>query len=372
MNVTAVELAGESAAYNWDPVQDAANVERVTLFEQADTTEISTTILDTALTKALAEHRPNTVAIPGWSSAGALSALRWCTTTSTPAVLMSATTAHDFTRHWWREWPKKRLVSLFDAALVGGMPHRDYLAQLGLSPRRVALGYDAVDNAHFRKGADLAREQAGRLREEYDLPERYVLASARFVPKKNLPRLIRAFARYRRAAPATAWDLVLLGDGAERPAVEAAIQEEGVAGSVHLPGFKQYDDLPVYYGLAEAFVHASTTEQWGLVVNEAMAAGLPVLVSDRCGCAPDLVTEGENGFTFDPYDADALAALLETVAHGAADRRAMGRESRKQIAQWGPERFARGLEEAVESAHSQPPTSASFLDDLLMKALAHR
>ena len=81
-----------------------------------------------------------------------------------------------------------------------------------------------------------------------------------------------------------------------------------------MPGFKQYDELPIYYGLAGAFIHASTTEQWGLVVNEAMAAGLPVIVSERCGCAPDLVENGRNGFTFDPYDVDALTHLMLKMA----------------------------------------------------------
>ncbi len=71
-----------------------------------------------------------------------------------------------------------------------------------------------------------------------------------------------------------------------------------------LPGFKPYDELPVYYALANAFVHASTSEQWGLVVNEAIATGLPVIVSNRCGCAPELVNG--NGFTFDPTNEDEL------------------------------------------------------------------
>ena len=66
----------------------------------------------------------------------------------------------------------------------------------------------------------------------------------------------------------------------------------GLDNDVIFPGFIQYDELPAYYGLAKAFIHASTVEQWGLVVNEALAAGLPVLVSERCGCAPDLVREG--------------------------------------------------------------------------------
>src|SRR5207244_4064698 len=102
---------------------------------------------------------------------------------------------------------------------------------------------------------------------------------------KNLPRLLEAFAGYRRLAGDAAWELVLLGDGPLRPELVALLKDLELDGHVLLPGFKQYDELPAYYGLAGAFIHASTTEQWGLVVNEAMASGLPVLVSDRCGCA---------------------------------------------------------------------------------------
>ena len=109
------------------------------------------------------------------------------------------------------------------------------------------------------------------------------------------------------------------------PRSRAASPGSDLAGDVILAGFKQYDELPAYYGLASAFVHASTTEQWGLVVNEAMASGLPVLVSDRCGCAPDLVEDGVNGFTFDPYDVEALAGLMQRVAAMTDERRqAMG------------------------------------------------
>ena len=102
--------------------------------------------------------------------------------------------------------------------------------------------------------------------------------------------------------------------------------------------------MPAYYGLASAFVHASTTEQWGLVVNEAMASGLPVLVSNRCGCAPDLVQEGVNGFTFDPYNVEQLAQLmLKISAFQTFSLSTFGAASRRIIADWGPERFASGL-----------------------------
>ena len=94
---------------------------------------------------------------------------------------------------------------------------------------------------------------------------------------------------------------------------------------MHLPGFKPYDELPVYYALANAFVHASTTEQWGLVVNEAIASGLPVIVSNRCGCAPELVNG--NGFTFDPTNEHELTArLLEMASLSDAGAKAPRRQ----------------------------------------------
>jgi glycosyltransferase involved in cell wall biosynthesis len=120
-------------------------------------------------------------------------------------------------------------------------------------------------------------------------------------------------------------------------------------------------------------VHASTTEQWGLVVNEAMAAGLPVLVSDRCGCAPDLVEVGVNGFTFDPCGVEELAGLMQRVAAMTDGQRdAMGRASQRIIADWGPERFADGLMQAVQAALRRPPPTPSLFDQALVWALARR
>ena len=100
-------------------------------------------------------------------------------------------------RSWWKEYLKSRLVKLCAAGLVGGAAHKDYMVQLGMPAERVFLGYDAVDNEYFRTKADEVRSQSSVVRSQLRLPERYFLASARFVEKKNLPRLIEAYARYR-------------------------------------------------------------------------------------------------------------------------------------------------------------------------------
>src|SRR6267378_2061180 len=196
---------------------------------------------------------------------------------------------------------------------------------------RIFTGYDVVDNEYFRQKAE-------EVRQKYALPENYFLASARFVEKKNLAMLIQAYAEYRRSAAfakATAdkeiaanvpWDLVVLGDGPLRESLNSQLSTLNLNEHVHLPGFKPYDELPVYYALANAFVHASTTEQWGLVVNEAIASGLPVIVSERCGCAPELVNG--NGFTVDPLDEQALAArLLQMASLSEHDRKHLGDNS---------------------------------------------
>jgi glycosyltransferase involved in cell wall biosynthesis len=159
---------------------------------------------------------------------------------------------------------------------------------------------------------------------------------------------------------------VLLGDGPLLPEVNQTIKRLNLSGTVHLHGFKQYSELPSYYGLAGAFVHASTSEQWGLVVNEAMAAGLPVIVSDRCGCAPDLVADGVNGYTFPPHDPDALAERLCLLTTAESTRATMGKASRDRIADWGPEAFAYGLEHAAHSALEAPSPSPNLLTKMLL------
>ncbi|MCL6608971.1 MAG: glycosyltransferase family 1 protein [Geminicoccaceae bacterium] len=314
----------------------------------------------------LARDRPRAVAIPGWGDPVSLAVLREAKARRIPLVLMSESTAWDEPRVAWKEAVKRRIVRLFDAALVGGRPQADYVAQLGMPRERIFPGYDVVDNTHFARPAAPPAEIGpwnGRP---------FFLASARFIAKKNQPRLLRAFARYRALVGADARNLVLLGDGPLRAELEALRAQLELGPHLLMPGFRQYPELPGWYQAASCFVHASTSEQWGLVVNEAMAAGLPVLVSNRCGCAVDLVQDGVNGFTFDPLDVEELARLMHRVAHGAVDRAAMGAASRRIIADWGPERFAAGLEAAVDCALAQPRRPLSALDRALLWALIRR
>ena len=377
LQVWGVEACATEDTYAWKKVEGAAAFTRVTLTDRDSGDRRWRRELQRKLRRTLDEIKPQVVAVPGWSSADALGALSWCMETNTPTVVMSESTAWDEERVGWKERIKGRLVKLNSAGLAGGTPHADYLAQLGLPPGRIFKGYDIVDNDYFATKAEESRKQKAKIGKLHGLPEKYFLASARFVEKKNLSRLIEAYARYREMAEKSEignrkleiWKLVLLGDGPLRETLNSQLSSLNLHDHVLLPGFKQYDELPAYFGLAVAFVHASTTEQWGLVVNEAMASGLPVLVSSRCGCAADLVQEGVNGFNFDPSDTGQLAQLMFRISDFRFPVSDFGAASRRIIADWAPERFANGLCDAVATALKNPRPRAGLVDRLLLRLL---
>jgi glycosyltransferase involved in cell wall biosynthesis len=454
LRITAVEFSDVDLTYAWNLVEGQDSFDRVLLFPGAPVDSQPAARIFEVVEETLDHLRPDAVAIPGWYDRCSLAALKWCLRRAVPAIIMSETTAWDDERKPWRELVKRRVVRLCAAGLVGGKSHADYLAELGMPRERIFLGYDAVDNDYFAaKAEEVRRAESGERRGErgvrssYGLPKQYFLSSARFVEKKNLARLIEAYAQYRKksedrggkmgegglrdygttglrddgttglrdnrttglrtsegekletrsplsrspvvsspvvrssvvsspvvtgSAASSPWSLVLLGEGPLKTGLCHLISDLSLQQHVLLPGFKQYDELPVYYGLAGPFIHASTTEQWGLVVNEAMASGLPVLVSNRCGCAADLVREGANGFTFDPCNVEQLAQLMLKISASNFPLPAFGAASREIIAEWGPERFASGLQQAVEVAVSVPSPRARLLDLTLLKILMTR
>jgi glycosyltransferase involved in cell wall biosynthesis len=356
-----------------------ARYRRVTLFNNEPTKGLEWQRLNQAVCGALDRLAPDVVVVNGYSMRMSQAALGWCWRERIRIVVCSESNEFDEPRTFLKEAVKRRLLRPCGAGLAGGAPQAQYLTKLGLSSERVFTGYNCVESEHFTNGAEHARSQASDLRGRFGMPENYFLACGRFEPKKNHQRLIEAYARYRalyeRSAPndqspCGPWHLVLIGDGELRPQVKQQITRLGLQYCVHLTGPKRYDELPTFYGLANAFIHPSSIEQWGLVVNEAMASGLPVLVSSRCGCAADLVQEGVNGFTFDPLDVEGLAQLMIKISAFQLFRlSAFGDASRTIIANWGPERFAAGMNAAVECALKVSPKRANVFDRLLLRAL---
>ncbi len=372
--VVAVETSATTREYQWERIDEPRGFDKVTLFDnRSDSRSFKRALLRQKMATALGEVDPAVVMIPGWGTPASLIALEWCLRNQRPAVVMSESNASDEQRYALAESIKRIVVSLFSAGLAGGQLQREYLVTLGLPRHRVFTGYDVVDNDYFARSASEVRGQKEEVRKKYGLPQNYFLASARFVPKKNLPRLMEGFAFYRNLAGPNHWKLVLLGDGPLRPELVILRRKLELTNDVLLPGFIEHRQLPAYYALADAFVHASTTEQWGLVVNEAMATGLPVIVSNRCGCVPDLVAEGKNGFTFDPGSVKALGKLMVDMSRLSERRRdEMREESRRIVAGFTPAHFATAAQRAIDVAIAAPICRATLFSSLLLKALIHR
>ena len=371
LSVTGIEWSAQGYD-SWGATDSPASYQKLSLFPEATDACPDTAKLECAFSSALQQTKPDVVAINGWNNFGSLIAANWCARRGIPMVVMSESSRQDEARTWWKEAIKRRIVGLYSAALVGGQRHAEYLAELGMPREQIFTGYDVVDNHYFRRRTDEVRGQKPEVREEYDLPENYFLASARFIEKKNLPRLISAYAEYRRksqTAGHATWDLVLLGDGPLRVTVNSQLSTLNLNEHVHLPGFEPYDELPAYYALANAFVHASTTEQWGLVVNEAIASALPVIVSSRCGCAPELVNG--NGFTFDPINERELTdRLLEMASLSEEERKHLSDNSYRIAANFAPERFGEGLKRAARMAMRVPQKRFGVMDRALLLVTA--
>lgn len=347
--VFGIEVVPDDRFYAWEKIEGESEVQRIPLLPGRAYTELSRATINKAVINALNAKRPDVVVCPGWHYAESLAAVRWCRRNRKIAILMSESCRHDSRRQWWRELIKRRRLRLFDAALVGGRVHEAYLVELGMPRERIALGHNVVDNAHFAGGAEYARNHASQMRRKLGLPERYILASGRFIPKKNFSRLLQAYRLYREQSSAPL-PLVLCGDGTLRAELHALADALDISSNVDWPGFVQYEALPYYYGLAEYFIIPSTVEPWGLVVNEAMACGLPVLVSDRCGCVPELVKEEINGYTFDPYNIEEITERILILDDRNVSLPEMGNASKGIIAEWNPERFAQGLLQAICAA----------------------
>lgn len=311
-------------------------------------------------------------------------------------VMMNETHGGTARARGWKGALKQRVVAGFDAALVGGAPHSRYFASLGLAEDRIFTGYDAIDNDYFAQAADGATRREPEIRAQLELPKQYFLSLGRFVAKKNLPTLIRGYHQFLRANPLVKTHLVMVGSGDEElnlrslcEQLRLPVYEKKSAGKgdqksennnlppgIHFYGFRQIEENPLFYALADAFILPSLWEEWGLVVNEAMASGLPVVVSETAGCAEDLLESPasmhlsaaeldrvgqlnlqdrlrQNGLVFNPESSDELARALSLLEACPQLRQSMGQSARKVVEKFSCRNFAENALRAVQSARTE-------------------
>jgi glycosyltransferase involved in cell wall biosynthesis len=173
----------------------------------------------------------------------------------------------------------------------------------------------------------------------------------RLVVGKGVPHLLHAAKLLdTRMGGRGQFDILLLGDGPERPGYERLARELGIQNRVHFLGYVPPDQVWHYYQQAHVFVLPTLHEIWGAVVPEAMSMGLPVLVSNRAGSVPDLIREGENGYSFDPEDHEGLASRLEEYVRNPHLIQRHGERSLELVSPHNPQRTANAFLWALAKA----------------------
>jgi glycosyltransferase involved in cell wall biosynthesis len=282
--------------------------------------------------------RPDAVVVLGYTDTLSLIGLSFALLARRKIIFLSDSKADDQPRSQWTEKIKGLVLKGFDGALVAGAKHAAYFRHLGFSGP-METGYDVVDNSYFRETAlqGVPNQQfQGR-----DLPEKYVLCVGRLVQRKRIDRALMAFSMSGLAS--LGYTFVLVGDGANGATIERAVEDLGLRGAyLHFTSIPN-SDMPLIYAGALSLLLTSEYDQWGLCVNEAMACGVPAVVTERCGVADEIVVTGETGFVIRQNDLEGAARFLRELATDPANREALGASCVAMMENWGLPRFSQGI-----------------------------
>jgi len=294
---------------------------------------------------ALRAHNPEIVLAGGYNYLAMWLAQRWACQHRVPFLLWSESNILDARRNYrWVEAAKRKFIHSCQGYVVPGGSAANYLTSFGVATDQIFIAPNAVDVERFAAGAAEARRDPA-LRQRLGLPRRFLLYVGRFAPAKGALDLLNAFARLPDAIRRNV-GLVMAGDGEQFEELVRRSREIH-SGEVVFPGFLQRDDLPAFYALAEALIFPTHSDPWGLVVNEAIACGLPVIATNVAGCVADLVRDGENGYLVSPGNPEALSKAMEQLLSAPDVQGQMGRRSIEISSRFSPKAWAEGLIRAV-------------------------
>jgi len=309
-------------------------------------------LLNPGLWRLIREGRFDAVMICGYYFASAwiaVVAAKWC---GVPIIFVSD--SHSL-QSWrvqsaWKLRLKEAVLrwifSLSQAVVVSSTGGIEYLKSLGYPARQISLAPTAVNNSWWREQAARANRDAVRASWRIPTGASVALFCAKLQQWKGPMDLLEAFAR----ANVTNSYLVFAGEGPERGRLEGRAADLGVSDRVRFLGFVNQSQLPSVYRAADVFVLPSLFEPFGLVVNEAMLCGLPVVVSDRVGAKFDLVRPNENGYVFPAGDSKALEEILRQVLPHPEMFERLGAAARSRMETWSPREYTEGMARAVELA----------------------
>lgn len=246
---------------------------------------------------------------------------------------------------------RKPVMSLFyllcDAFLYIGTRNREFYEEHRVPKEKLFCAPYAVDNQFFIARSGHFASQRKKIREELGIADGVpvILYASKLTSRKRPMDLMRAFNKLRGRGIVAS--LVVVGDGPERASIERFLATHGDT-NVKLLGFKNQSELPKYYAIADMFVLPSENEPWGLVINEVMCAGIPVITTREVGAATDLVVEGKTGCVYGGGDWNALSSAMANLLENGDLRMRLGRNALERIKSWGYPECISGIRGALQ------------------------
>jgi glycosyltransferase involved in cell wall biosynthesis len=274
-------------------------------------------------------------------------------------IISFDSTLLDHPRYWVKELVKKLFILQCDGGFTYGQRSKQYLKELGMNEEKITIRCQATANYEIRAAYDAAEPTRPELIEELGLASHNFCYIGRLSPEKNLSCLVQAFALLRQInSEARNWGLIIVGDGPERQALVNLCQCERLD-HVKFVGGAHWTKVSGFLAASDVVVLPSVSEAWGLVVNEAMCCGLPVIVSDRCGCVDDLVVHGQTGFTFNPGSVEELCEHMDYFVRSPIEVRRFGERAEALISSYTPESAARQMLQGIRQQLQQRASQVS-------------
>ncbi|TSJ35979.1 glycosyltransferase family 4 protein [Mucilaginibacter corticis] len=301
-------------------------------------------VVNPGVTDRIKEWAPDAILIYGWAYHGHLQVMRFFKN-KVPVYFRGDSTLLN-------EKPglKQLFKTLFlrwvyrhvDHAFYVGQHNKAYFKKYGLKEHQLSFAPHAIDNKRFEeKRTDEVKELHASL--NLNAEDILVLFAGKLEPVKNVATLLSAFINLDREN----LHLLLVGNGVNEPELKSMAHASSYSSNIHFLDFKNQSYMPVLYQSADLFCLPSKSETWGLSVNEAMACSKAILVSDKVGCAPDLVKEGLNGAVFEAGSVPDLSATLDRITGSKNQLGELGRRSALMIGHWDFFHIAKEIEHKV-------------------------
>jgi glycosyltransferase involved in cell wall biosynthesis len=311
--------------------------------------------LQPGLLKAIAKEKPDIIISEGFFQWTPASLLVKCIR-RIPLVITYERTKHtERNAGYLRILYRRLIVKRTDAICCNGVLSKEYCTDvLGMPPDRIVTGAMAADTDLLAsRCARILETDISALEQKYGLVRPVFLYVGRLIRLKGLRELLAGWELYvRNSRSPVSGTLLIVGDGPERSILEETVRSKKMA-KVIFAGAVNYDDIALYYRIADVFVMPTLEDNWSLVVPEAMACGKPVLCSQYNGCWPELIQQDINGWTFDPFNAEEVAHYLAICNEGRERLAHMGKESLSIVQKHSPRHAAEAIMEACKVAREQ-------------------